>query len=129
MNRDKLWTTATNTTNSAHNAIFIYLFSHIVPNSIIIIIIIYYINIYCFFWAQNLVSLLWTLLVYEYPLGTSETFLCFMPVHPIQIVPPAGVQLPQIQFIINWMFSEGKLSHLVRYDILLHYFKVSLLII
>jgi hypothetical protein len=52
-----------------------------------------------------------------------------MLVHSIKIVPPAGVQLPQIQFIINWMFSEGKLSHLVRCDILLHYFKVSLLII
>jgi hypothetical protein len=50
--------------------------------------------------------------------GTSETFLCFMPVRPIQIVPPAGVQLLQIQFVINWMSSEGKLSHLVRCDII-----------
>ena len=82
-----------------------------------------------FFWALNLVHLPWTLLVYEFPLGTSETFLCFMLVHPIKIVPPAGVELPQTQFIINWMSSEGKLSHLVRCDILLHYFKVSLLII
>jgi hypothetical protein len=39
-----------------------------------------------FFWALNLVYLPWTLLVYEYPLGTSETFLCFMLVHPINIV-------------------------------------------
>jgi hypothetical protein len=59
-----------------------------------------------------------------------SAFLCFMPVRPIQIVPPAGVQLPQIQFVINWMSSEGKLSHLVRCDtILLHYYNVSLLII
>jgi hypothetical protein len=44
--------------------------------------------------------------------------------------PPAGVPLQQIQFIINWMFSEVKLPHLVRCDIiLLHYYKVSLLII
>jgi hypothetical protein len=66
------------------------------------------------FWAQNPVRLPRTLLVYEYPLGTSETFLCFMSVHPIKIAPPVGVQLPQIQFLINWMSSEGKLSHLVR---------------
>jgi hypothetical protein len=71
------------------------------------------------FWALNLVHLPWTLLVYKYPLGTSKTFLCFMSVHPIQIAPPAGVQLPQIQFVINWMFSEGKLSHLVRCDVIL----------
>jgi hypothetical protein len=44
-----------------------------------------------FCWALNLVHLPWTLLVYEYPLGTSETSLSFMSVHPIQIVPPAGV--------------------------------------
>jgi hypothetical protein len=82
------------------------------------------------FWALNLVHLPWTLFVYENTLGTSETFLCFMLVLPIKIVPPAGLQLPQIQFIINWIFSEGKLSHLVRCDTtLLHYFKVSLLII
>jgi hypothetical protein len=65
-----------------------------------------------FFWALNLVHLQWTLLVYEFPLGTSKTFLCFMSVPPIQIVPPAGVQLPQIQFVINWMSLEVKLSHL-----------------
>ena len=83
-----------------------------------------------FFWALNPVHLPRTLLVYEFPLGTFQTFLRFMSVHPIQIVPPPGVQLPQIQLVINWMSSEGKLSHLVRCDIiLLHYYKVSLLII
>jgi hypothetical protein len=83
-----------------------------------------------FYWALNLVHLPWTFLVYEYPLGTFETFLCFVLVHPIKIAPPVGVQLPQIQFVINFMSSELKLSHLVRCDIiLLHYFKVSLLII
>jgi hypothetical protein len=51
------------------------------------------------------------------------------PLFPIKIVPLAGVQLQQIQFVINWMSSEGNLSYLVRCDILLHYFKVSLLII
>jgi hypothetical protein len=81
------------------------------------------------FWALDVVHLPWALLVYEYPLGTSETFLCFMLVQPTQIVPPAGVQLRQIQFIINWISSEGKLSHLVRCDVLLHYYKVSLLLI
>jgi hypothetical protein len=75
-----------------------------------------------FFWALNLVHLRWTLLVYEFPLGTSETFLCFMLVHPIQTVPPAGVQLPQIQFVINWMSLEGKLSHL---DVILLYYIIT----
>jgi hypothetical protein len=47
-------------------------------------------------------------------------------VHPIATVPPAGVLLQQIQFVINWMSSEGKFSHLVRCDtILLHHYKVS----
>ena len=64
------------------------------------------------------------------PTRNLRDFLCFMLVHPIKIVPPAGVQLPHIQFIINWISSEGKLSQLIRCDsILLHYFKVSLLII
>jgi hypothetical protein len=67
------------------------------------------------FWALNLVHLPWTLLVYEYPL---ETFLCYMLVQPIQIVPPPRVQLPQIQFVINWMSSEGKLSYL---DVIFYY--------
>jgi hypothetical protein len=44
-----------------------------------------------FYWVLNPVHLPWTLLVYEFPLGTSETFLCFMLVHFIKIVPPAGV--------------------------------------
>jgi hypothetical protein len=44
-----------------------------------------------FYWVLNPVHLPWTLLVYEFPLGTSETFICFMSVHPIKIVPPAGV--------------------------------------
>jgi hypothetical protein len=81
-----------------------------------------------FFLGSKFVYLPWAVLVYEYPLGTSETFVCFVLVFPIKIVPPAGVQLPQIQFIINCMSSEGKFSHLVRCDILLHYYKVSLLI-
>jgi hypothetical protein len=44
-----------------------------------------------FYYVLNPVHLLWTLLVYEFPLGTSETFLCFMLAHIIKIVPPAGV--------------------------------------
>jgi hypothetical protein len=96
---------------------------------IIIIIIMQFLSL-MFFWALNLVHLPRTLLVFDFPLGISETFLCFMWVHPVQIVPPAGVPLRQIQFIINWMSSEGKLSHLVRcHIILLHYYKVSSLII
>jgi hypothetical protein len=42
-----------------------------------------------FYWVLNPVHLPWTLLVYEFSLGTSETFLCFMSVRPIKIVPPA----------------------------------------
>jgi hypothetical protein len=75
-----------------------------------------------FFWALNLLHLPWTLLFYEYPLGTSETFLCFMLVHPIKTVPPAGVQLQQIQFVINWMYTEGKLSHL---GVILFYYIIT----
>jgi hypothetical protein len=78
-----------------------------------------------FFWALNLVHLSWTLLVFEFPLGTSETFLCFMLIRPTKIVPPRGVALRQIHFVINWMSSEGKLSHLVRCDIILLHYKVS----
>jgi hypothetical protein len=54
-----------------------------------------------FFCALHFVHLPRTLLVYEYPLGTSETFLCFMLAHIIKIVPPAGVQLRQIQFVFR----------------------------
>jgi hypothetical protein len=68
-------------------------------------------------------------LVYEFPLGTSVTFLCFMLAHIIKTVPLAGVLLRQILFVIIWMFLEGNLLHLVRCEILLHYFKVFLLII
>jgi hypothetical protein len=47
-----------------------------------------------------IVHLPWTLLVYEFPLGTSETFLCFMLVNFIKIIPPAGV-LTAANFICN----------------------------
>jgi hypothetical protein len=77
-----------------------------------------------FFWAPNLVHLPWTLLVYEFPLGTSEIFLCFMSAHPIQIVSPAGVQLRQIQLDVI-----RRQIVILSQIILLHYFKVSLLII
>jgi hypothetical protein len=59
----------------------------------------------------------WTLLVFEVPLGTSESFLCFTLVCPSQTVPPPGVPLQQIQLVVILMSSEGKLSHLVRRDI------------
>jgi hypothetical protein len=64
------------------------------------------------FLGSNLVHLPWTLLVFEFLLGISETLLCFMLVHPIKTVPLPGVPLRQIQFVINWMSSEGKFSHL-----------------
>jgi hypothetical protein len=44
-----------------------------------------------FYYVLNPVHLPWALLVYEFPLGTSETFLCFMSAHVIKTVPPAGV--------------------------------------
>jgi hypothetical protein len=51
-------------------------------------------------------------------------------IRPTKIVPPAVVPLQQIQLVINWMSSEGKLSHLVRCDIIvLHYYRVFLLIV
>jgi hypothetical protein len=49
--------------------------------------------------------------------------------HIIKAVPPAGVLSRQILFVIIWMFLEENLLHLVRCNILLHYFKVFLLII
>jgi hypothetical protein len=42
----------------------------------------------------------WTLSAYEFPLGNSEYFLCFMLVNPSKIVPPPGVPLRQIQFVV-----------------------------
>jgi hypothetical protein len=80
---------------------------------------------FIFFWALNLVHLPWTLLAFEFTLGISETFLCFVLIRPTKIVPPPGVPLRQIQFVINCMSSEGKSSHLVRCDIILiHYYEV-----
>jgi hypothetical protein len=49
--------------------------------------------------------------------------------HIIKTVPLAGVLSRLILFVIIWMFLEGNLLHLVRCNILLHYFKVFLLIL
>jgi hypothetical protein len=82
------------------------------------IILMHFLSLMCFC-ALNLVHLPWTLLVFEFALGTSESFLCFMLVHFPKTVPPPGVPLQQSPFAINWISSEGKWLHLVRCDIIL----------
>jgi hypothetical protein len=58
-------------------------------------------------------------MVFHFPLGTFETLLCFVLVHVIKTAPPPGAPLRQIQFVIIWMSSERKLSHL---DVMLLYY-------
>jgi hypothetical protein len=82
----------------------------------------HFLSLMCF-WALNPVHLPWTFWVFECPLGTSESFLCFVLVRLPKLVPPPGAPLRQIQFVINCISSEGKLSHSVSCDIILfqHY--------
>jgi len=59
---------------------------------------------YYFFWGGgwwlfNLIRLQQILLMLESPLLTSETFLCFMLIHPLKIVSP-DVPLRQIRFVV-----------------------------
>jgi hypothetical protein len=54
-----------------------------------------------FSWPLNLVHLARTLLVFEFPLGNSETSPCYVLVHPSKIVPPPGAPLRQIQFTLE----------------------------
>jgi len=74
------------------------------------------------FFVLNHVHLPRTLLVYEVPFGISETFPCFMLVHPSKTVPPPGVPLRQIQVVVTLIPSEGTLSqtYLILFLVLLH---------
>ena len=72
----------------------------------------------------NLVHLPRTLLVLEFLRGTSETFLCFMLVHPSKTVLPPSVPLLQCHFVVILMSSGGKLSQSVFILILVYYYKV-----
>jgi len=60
-------------------------------------------------------------LVYEVPFGISETFPCFMLIHPSKTVPPPGVPLLQIQVAATMITSEGTLSqtHLILFLVVL----------
>ena len=42
-----------------------------------------------------------SLLVFKFPLGSSETFLCFTSVLPSKLVPPPDATLRQIQLVVN----------------------------
>jgi hypothetical protein len=52
-------------------------------------------------------------------LGTYDTFLCFILVHPSHTVPPPGIPLRQIHFVVTSTSAEGKLSHLARLDVII----------
>jgi hypothetical protein len=54
----------------------------------------------------------------KFPLGTSKTFLCLKLVRPSKAVPPPGVPLRQIQYVVIHMSSEGKAITL-RFDIII----------
>jgi len=41
--------------------------------------------------------------VLKFPLGTSETFLCLKLVRPSKAVPPPGVPLRQIEYVVTRM--------------------------
>jgi hypothetical protein len=64
----------------------------------------------------NPVRLPWTLFAFEFPLGTSEAFFCFMLVLPLKIIPPVDMSMRQIPFVVILMSSEGKVSQEVRFD-------------
>jgi hypothetical protein len=59
-------------------------------------------------WVLNFFQLEWTLLVFEFSLGTSQTFLCITLVHPSKLVPPPDVLVRQIQYEVILMSTEGK---------------------
>ena len=56
--------------------------------------------------------------VLKFPLGASETFLCLKLVRPSKAVPPPGVPLRQVQYVVTQMSSEGKTITL-RHDIII----------
>lgn len=63
-----------------------------------------------------------TSLVFEFPLRNSETFPSSISVHHLQIAPPSYVPLQQLQFAVTLMSSEGKLSHLLIFYIIINLF-------
>lgn len=56
-------------------------------------------------------------LVSAFPLGSSETSLCFVLVQPSKFTPQPGVPMQKIQFLVIFKFSEGKISHPIRFYI------------
>jgi len=65
--------------------------------------------------VQNLVHLYWTLLVFELPFWTSESFFVSHSSIFTKTVLSPSVTLRHIQFVVILMSSEGKLSTLVWY--------------
>ena len=63
--------------------------------------------------------------VCEFSLGTSETVLGFTLVRPLKLVPPPGVSLQQIHFLVIFICSESKLSHLDVIILLILYHVMS----
>ena len=55
--------------------------------------------------------------VLKFPFGTSETLLCLKLVRPSKVVPPPGVPLQQIEYVMIRMSSEWKTITL-RFDII-----------
>jgi len=56
---------------------------------------------------------------FGFPKGSSEIFLSFLLLHPSNAVPPPGVPLLRIQFIVKLTLSQDKLSHSGKFDIIL----------
>jgi hypothetical protein len=63
-----------------------------------------------------------TLLARDFPLGISETFFSFLLLRSSKIFPPSDVPLLKIQLVAILVYSEGKLSDLVRLDIVFSFF-------
>ena len=64
------------------------------------------------------VCLAWTLLVLEFQLRTSKTCLSSISALCLKSIPLLNESLWHIQFVVILMPSEGKLSHLVKVDII-----------
>jgi hypothetical protein len=64
------------------------------------------------------VRLAWTLSVLEFQPRTSKTCLSSISALRLKSIPLLNVSLWHIQFVVILMPSEGKLSHLVKVDII-----------
>jgi len=63
---------------------------------------------------MNVVHLLLTLFIFDFPIGNSETYLCFILVNPSRTVPPLVVPLLQIQFAAICIYSEGQILMFIQ---------------